>query len=180
MLSVRRAAALVAAPCLVGMVASAGSSIGPEAHAPQAFIDAAPRLALAGAQAVLDAAIEKARSLGAAPSIAVVDEGGHLLCFVRLDGAFPAGSAVSIGKACTAATFHKPTSAFEDAINKGRTAMAGLDGLTPLQGGVPVRTGERFIGGIGVSGAASAAEDELIALAGAAALSSPASTSHPR
>ncbi|MGH7428811.1 MAG: heme-binding protein, partial [Candidatus Methylomirabilaceae bacterium] len=60
-----------------------------------------------------------------------------------------------------------PTKAFEDIINKGRTTMVALSDFTPLQGGVPITLEGQVIGGIGVSGAASAGQDEQIALAGA-------------
>ena len=77
-------------------------------------------LTMEGAKMVADAAVAFAKINGANPSIAVVDEGGHLLYFVRMDGSFVAGANVSIGKARTSATFKKPTKEFEDIINKGR------------------------------------------------------------
>src|SRR5262249_27321645 len=82
-----------------------------------------------------------------------------------------AGANISIGKARTAVLFQKPTKVFEDIINKGRTAMAALPDtfFTPLQGGIPVNVDGQIIGGIGVSGASSAAQDEEIAIAGAEA-----------
>jgi glc operon protein GlcG len=66
--------------------------------------------------------------------------------------------------------FRKPTRVFEDVINKGRTAMAALPDFTPLQGGVPLEIDGQVVGAIGVSGAASAQQDEELALAGARAL----------
>src|SRR5205814_23146 len=77
----------------------------------------------------------------------------------------------SIGKARTAVLFQKPTKVFEDIINKGRTAMAALPDsfFTPLQGGIPVVFDGQIIGGVGVSGASSAAQDEELAIAGAEA-----------
>ena len=109
-------------------------------------------------------------SIGGA--ITVVDEGGHILALERWDRTFPAASQISIGKARTAALFRKETKAFEDAINNGRTAMTALPDsvLTPLQGGVPIVVGGRVIGAVGVSGAASAQQDEELALAGIKAL----------
>src|SRR5437764_4712439 len=74
-----------------------------------------------------------------------------------------------IGKARTAVLFKKPTRFFEELINKGRTAMTAVDGFTPLIGGIPIVTDGQVVGGIGVSGAASANQDEELALAGAAA-----------
>jgi glc operon protein GlcG len=77
---------------------------------------------------------------------------------------------ISIGKARTAALFRRPTKAFEDIINKGRTAMTTLNDFTPLQGGVPIVIDGQVVGAVGVSGAASAQQDEEIAVAGANAL----------
>jgi glc operon protein GlcG len=127
-------------------------------------------LTMEGAKKVIEAAVNHAQASGAAGNIAVVDEGGHLLSFVRLDGSFPAGANVSIGKARTAATFRKPTKDFEDIINKGRFTMTALPDFTPLQGGVPILHEGHVVGAIGVSGAKSAQQDEDIAKAGAAAI----------
>lgn len=127
-------------------------------------------LTLAGAKKAIDAAASQARRNNAGGVIAVVDEGGNLMALERLDGTFAAGANISIGKARTAALFKKPTKFFEDVVNKGRTAMAALNDFTPLQGGVPIVSGGQVIGAIGVSGAASAQQDEEVAMAGAAAL----------
>jgi glc operon protein GlcG len=90
----------------------------------------------------------------------------------RLDGTFAAGANISIGKARTSAIFKRPTSAFEDIIKNGRTAMVALSDFTPLQGGVPIIVDGQVIGAVGVSGAASAKQDEELAIAGANALTS--------
>jgi glc operon protein GlcG len=129
-------------------------------------------LTLDGAKKAADAAVAYAKSNGAPGSaIAVVDDGGHLLYFVRLDGTFTASPNISIGKAKTAVLFKKPTKDFEDIINKGRFAMTALPPeFTPLQGGVPIKLGDQIIGAIGVSGAKSAQQDEEVAKAGAAAV----------
>lgn len=129
-----------------------------------------PMLTLASAQRVIDAALAEARGKAGTAVVSVVDAGGHLLALERLDGTFPAGAEVCIGKARTAALFQKPTRVFEEIVNKGRTAMVTIDGFTPLQGGVPLVVGGRIVGAVGVSGAASAAQDEEIAVAAAAAL----------
>ena len=83
------------------------------------------------AKKVAEAAAAYAKENGAAGNIAIVDEGGHLLYFMRLDGSFAAGANVSIGKARTSATFKKPTKDFEDIINKGRFTMTALPDFTP-------------------------------------------------
>ncbi len=127
-------------------------------------------LTMEGAKKVAEAAAAYAKSNGASPSIAIVDEGGHLLHFVRMDGSFVAGANVSIGKARTSATFKKPTKEFEDIVNKGRFTMTALPDFTPLQGGVPIMREGHVVGAIGVSGAKSADQDEEVAKAGADAL----------
>lgn len=128
-------------------------------------------LTLEGAKKAIAAAVAEARSKNApGGAIAVVDEGGNLIAVERLDNTFAAGANISIGKARTAALFKRPTKAFEDIINKGRTAMAALNDFTPLQGGIPIIVDGQVVGAIGVSGAASAQQDEDLAVAGANAL----------
>jgi len=131
-----------------------------------------PVLTLEGAKKAGEAAMKYAKDNNCSPSIAVVDAGGSLLYFVRPEESFSAGANVSIGKAHTAAIFKKPTSFFEDTINKGRYTMTALPDFTPLQGGVPIMVDGQIVGAIGCSGAKSAAQDEEVAKAGAAAFSS--------
>src|SRR5215510_1824309 len=100
-------------------------------------------LTLEGARQIIATAIGEARRLNAPGAvIAVVDDGGNLMALERLDRTFPAGATISIGKARTAATFKRPTRAFEDVIKNGRTAMVALTDFTPLQGGIPIMSGE--------------------------------------
>jgi glc operon protein GlcG len=132
-------------------------------------------LTLEAAKRVVMAATAEARRDVGTGVIAVVDDGGNLMLLERLDNTFPAGAMVSIGKARTAATFRKPTAFFENVIKNGRTAMTALPDFTPLQGGIPLEIDGQIVGGIGVSGAASALRDEEVALAGAAALKGMAS-----
>jgi uncharacterized protein GlcG (DUF336 family) len=129
-------------------------------------------LTLEGARAVIAAAKEYARKNNAPGGvIAVVDDGGNLVALERLDGTFSAGANISIGKAKTAVMFKRPTKVFEEIIKNGRTAMVALPDFTPLQGGVPIAVDGQIIGGVGVSGAMSAQQDEELAIAGAEALS---------
>lgn len=121
---------------------------------------------------MLDLATADARAKGVGGSIAIVDDGGHLIALARLDNTFPASARVSVGKARTAAMFRKPTSDFEKIVNSGRFTMTALEDFTPLQGGVPLLVDNQIVGAIGVSGTASAAQDEEVALAGAKALQS--------
>jgi glc operon protein GlcG len=130
-------------------------------------------ITLAGARKVIAAAQADAKAKNAPGAvIAVVDEGGNVVALERLDGTFAAGGLISIGKARTAALFQRPTSVFENIINKGRTAMTALPDsfFTPLQGGVPITVEGKVVGAVGVSGAASAQQDEELAIAGANAL----------
>ncbi len=131
-------------------------------------------LTLEGARQVIAAAKVEAQKLNAPGGvIAVVDDGGNLMALERLDGTFAAGANISIGKARTAVQFKRPTRFFEELINsngKGRTVMAALNDFTPLIGGVPIQVDGAIVGGVGVSGAASAAQDEQLAIAGAHAL----------
>ena len=128
-------------------------------------------LTLEGAMKVIAAAVDYAKKNNApGAAIAVVDDGGNLIALERLDGTFAAGPNISIGKARTAALFKKPTKVFEDIIAKDRTSMVALQDFTPLQGGVPIMLGGEIVGAIGVSGAASAQQDEEVAVAGATAL----------
>ena len=127
-------------------------------------------LTLDGARKVIAAAEAYAKQNNAPGGvIAVVDDGGNLMALERLDGTFAAGANISIGKARTAVLFKRPTKFFEDIIKNGRTAMVALPDafFTPLQGGVPIVVDGQVIGGVGVSGAASAQQDEDLAIAGA-------------
>lgn len=132
-------------------------------------------LTLEGARRLVAAAEAKAKADGAAGAIVVVDAGGNVIQVSRLDGTFPAATEVATGKARTAALFRRPTKALEEVVNQGRTAMATLPGVTtftPLSGGIPIVAGGEFVGGIGVSGAKSAAHDEEIAQVAVAAFDS--------
>src|SRR5947209_20589272 len=137
-------------------------------------------LTLEGAKKAIAAAVDYAKKNNAPGGvIAIVDEGGNLMALERLDGSFAMGATISIGKARTAGLFKKPTRFFEELINKGRTAMTAVDGFTPLIGGIPILVDGEVVGGIGVSGAASASQDEELALAGANALTSPPKVETP-
>jgi glc operon protein GlcG len=128
-------------------------------------------LTLDGAKKVIAAAVAEAKSKNAlSGAIAVVDEGGNLVAVERLDNTFAAGANISIGKTRTVVLFKRLTKFFEDVINKGRTAMTTVNDFTPLQGGIPIMVDGQIIGAVGVSGAASAQQDEELAIAGANAL----------
>jgi len=132
----------------------------------------------AQARRVVDAAVAEARRLGSpGAAITVVDAGGYPIAVERLDGTFVAGTTIATGKARTAALFGRPTKVLENTINSGRTAMTalvGVVGATPMQGGVPLAIDGRVVGAVGVAGAASADQDSEIAEAAAQALADPA------
>ena len=105
-----------------------------------------------------------------AVSIAIVDDGGHLLWFQRLDGAAPSSSTMAPAKARTAAMGRRETKVYEDLINGGRYSFLTaptLEGM--LEGGVPIMKDGQCLGAVGVSGVKSN-EDVQIAKAGIAAI----------
>ena len=105
-----------------------------------------------------------------AVTIAIVDDGGHLLALQRLDGAAPISSYIGPEKARSAALGRRETRIYEDMINQGRTSFLSapmLQGM--LEGGVPIVVDGQVVGAVGVSGVKSS-EDAQIAKAGIAAL----------
>jgi glc operon protein GlcG len=136
----------------------------------QAQVSVKKVLTLDGARKVIAAAQAEAHKNNGTGVVAVVDDGGNLMALERLDGTFAAGALISIGKARTAVLFKKPTKFFEDVIKNGRTAMVTVNDFTPLQGGIPIFVDGQVVGGVGVSGASSAQQDEELAIAGAAAV----------
>jgi glc operon protein GlcG len=139
-------------------------------------------LTLDGAKKVIAAAVAEGKRLNAPGGvIAVVDDGGNTVAVERLDNTFAAGASISVGKARTAALFKRPTKAFEDVIKSGRTSMVALPDsfFTPLQGGVPLMIDGQVVGAVGVSGAASAQQDEELAIAGAKVLTAAGASPQP-
>jgi uncharacterized protein GlcG (DUF336 family) len=126
-------------------------------------------LGLEDVRAIAVAAEAEARKNNWAVTIAIVDDGGHLLWLQRLDGAAPISSYIGPEKARAAALGRRETRIYEEMINNGRTAFlsAPLQGM--LEGGVPIVVDGQTIGAVGVSGVKSS-EDAQIAKAGIAAL----------
>jgi glc operon protein GlcG len=157
---------------LVGACALAVLLMGAMAARAESVVDKRA-LTIEGAKKVIAGAVAEAKKKNAPGGvIAVVDDGGNLMALERMDNTFAAGANISIGKARTAALFKKPTKVFEDIVNKGRTTMVALNDFTPLQGGIPIEWEGKIVGAVGVSGAASAQQDEELAIAGAKALES--------
>jgi glc operon protein GlcG len=101
--------------------------------------------------------------------IAIVDDGGHLIYFQRMDGTQTGSVVVSQRKAQTAIGFKRPSKLFEEGVAGGRNALLGLPGAVPLEGGLPITAQGQMIGAIGVSGV-TAQQDGMIAQAGVDAL----------
>jgi glc operon protein GlcG len=124
-------------------------------------------ISLEAAKKVVAEAVKYAKANNApGGAIAIVDAGGNLVYLERLDNTFPAAAEVAIKKANTAATFKAPSSKLENSINGGRQALITV-GHTFLQGGIPIIADGQVVGAIGVSGSASAQQDEDMANAGA-------------
>ena len=127
-------------------------------------------LTLIDLRAIAQAAEAEALAHQWAVTIAIVDDGGHLLWLQRLDGAAPISAHIAPAKARTAALGRRDSKVYEDMVNQGRFSFLSapvLDGL--LEGGVPVMVDGQCVGAVGVSGVKSS-EDVQIARAGIAAL----------
>ena len=126
-------------------------------------------LTLEDTQKILAAAEAEATKNNWAVCIAVVDDGGHLLGFLRLDACAPSSVAIAQGKARSAAMRRRPTKSDEDMVNNGRVSALSMPGITFLEGGVPIVVDGDTVGAVGVSGVKSS-DDALIAQAGINAL----------
>ena len=131
------------------------------------------QLNLAGAETILAAARKKAAAMNLKVNVAVVDDGGHLLAFARMDGARPASGYTAITKAVTAATFRQETGPLPPKgepdvllnLSLQNAAAAGGGKLTTLKGGVPVVIDGQVVGAVGVGGA-TGEQDAEVAKAG--------------
>jgi glc operon protein GlcG len=129
-----------------------------------------PALTYEGARLAAESAAREAGRRGVAPVAAVVDAAGELVYLWRPDRAQVASVKVAADKARTAAIYRRPSKDFEDQTAHGRPSALHLAGAVPLQGGIPIVSGGRVIGAIGISGATSADEDQELALIGAHAI----------
>ena len=101
--------------------------------------------------------------------MAIVDDGGHLLGLLRMDGAGPASVEIALAKARTAATSRRSSADWEGLVNAGRHIIMKMPGILPAQGGVPIMVDGQCVGALGVSGA-KPQDDERIALVAIQAL----------
>jgi len=135
------------------------------------------RLALPGAAVIIEAAHAKAREMNLKVNVAVVDDGGHLIAFARMDGARPASIYTAITKATAAATLRQPTGTLPTGgepdvqlnLSLEHSAAASGGKVTTLFGGVPVEVDGQVIGAVGVGGG-TGKQDAEIARAGIARL----------
>jgi len=116
-------------------------------------------------------AIAEGKKNGWTVAAAIVDPGGTLVYFERIDGTQTGSSEVAIEKARTAAAFKRPSKAFEDVVIGGKVNYLRLPGALPIEGGIPLVMDGKIVGAIGVSGASSA-QDGTCARAGAEAIGS--------
>ncbi|MGN6667487.1 MAG: GlcG/HbpS family heme-binding protein [Trinickia sp.] len=128
-----------------------------------------PVLGTAEVNDILTAARAEAEQHGWAVSIAIVDDGGHPLGLVRLDGASPGSAYIATEKARTSALGRRESKVYEDMINGGRYAFLSAPLHATLEGGVPVTIDDQCVGAVGVSGVKSD-QDAQIAKAGIARL----------
>jgi len=147
-----------------------------QAQAPQPSAPAAPlpgygtSISVADAKKAAAAAIAEAGKIGSLPdAIAIVDPGGYLVYFERMQDAHLGSVQFAIDKARSAVLFRRPTKAFEEALAGGRTAILALHGGVPIEGGVLIIAGGKIAGAIGASGG-TAPQDGQVAQAGADAV----------
>jgi glc operon protein GlcG len=126
-------------------------------------------ISLEKADAAIEAAQAEATKRGWQMNMAVVDTGGNLVAFRRMDGAQLASIAIAQHKARAAVKFRRPTKVFEDAVQKGIVYIATLDDVVASRGGIPLVEDGKIIGAIGCSGGAGS-QDEAVCTAGAATI----------
>ncbi len=127
-----------------------------------------PPISLERAQGLVNAAVAEAKKRDWKMNVAVVDSGGNLVAFARMDGAQLASVEISQHKARASAVYRRETKAFEEGIQKaGFNYLITLDGVIASRGGIPLVEGGRLVGAIGCSGG-TGSQDEVVCKAGAA------------
>ncbi len=164
---------------VLGAAVMAGSAMAQPAQTPP-NLDAIPDkmpfdvpygapISMDRAQSVVAAAAAEAKKHDWKMNIAVVDSGGNLVAFGRMDGAQLASIAISEHKARAAATFRRETKLFENGMQNGLIYQLSLDGVIGSRGGIPLVEDGKLIGAIGVSGG-TGSQDEVSSKAGAATI----------
>jgi glc operon protein GlcG len=129
-----------------------------------------PPVSLARSLAVIFAAVTEAKKRNWKMNVAVVDSGGNLVAFQRMDGAMLASIQIAEHKARAAATFRRETKVFEEAVNLSHlNYLLAFDGIIASRGGIPLIAQGKVIGAIGCSGGADS-QDEIVSRAGAAVI----------
>jgi len=126
-------------------------------------------ISIDSAKTAAAAAVAEARKNNLKDAIAIVDTGGYLVYFEKMQDTQTGSVALAIEKANTAALFRRPTKVFEDGVVKGELRLLRLTGAIPIDGGVPIIADGKLIGAIGVSGG-TGAQDGQVAKAGADAV----------
>ena len=170
-MSLKSAAQAVAAAMLAAFALNAGAQQpNPLDNVPDKMPNDFPYgapISLDRAEAAINAAVAESRKRGWKLNVAVVDSGGNLVAFQRMDGAQLASIAISEHKARASATFRRETKAFEAGIQGGNNYLITLDGVIGSRGGIPLLEGGKLIGAIGCSGG-TGSQDEVVCKAGAA------------
>jgi glc operon protein GlcG len=128
------------------------------------MLGTAKLITLEAAKKMASAGEAEARKNGWNVAIAIVDASGGLILFQKLDDTQPGSIGVAQGKARAAALFKRPSKALEEAIVMGKQGFLSVEGIVPMQGGLPVVVEGKVIGAVGVSGVTSA-QDEQVAQA---------------
>jgi glc operon protein GlcG len=152
---------LIAAIIVMVSLASLGFSQMPNPYGPPISIDTAKKIAAA--------AIAEAQANKWNMAVAIVDGGGNLVYFEKMNDTQIASIDIAIAKAKAAALFKRPTKAHQDALAAGNTLLLKVPGAMPVEGGIPLLVDGKIIGAIGASGGTSA-QDGVCATAGATAL----------
>jgi uncharacterized protein GlcG (DUF336 family) len=127
-----------------------------------------PPINLEAAKKAAASAIAEARKNNWTMAVAIIDIGGNLVYFEKMDGTQTASIRVAIGKGRSAAIWKRPTKVWQDAVAEGGAGLRilALEGAVPIEGGLPLVMDGKIVGGIGVSGG-SGAQDGVVAKAGA-------------
>jgi uncharacterized protein GlcG (DUF336 family) len=173
-MKIRKLALILAGAMLIAGPALAQAPAAPAANPLDVIPDAMPfaqpygaPIGLDRAKQLVDATVAEAKKRGWAMNVSVVDSGGNLVAFERMDGAQLASVAISQHKARTAVKYRRPTRAFEDAIQKaGFNYVLTLDDVIASRGGIPLIEAGKIIGGIGCSGG-TGSQDEAVCTVGA-------------
>jgi glc operon protein GlcG len=130
-----------------------------------------PPINLEAAKKAAAAAIAEARKNNWTQAVAIVDIGGDLVYFEKMDGTMTGSVRVAISKAHSAVLFKRPTKVWQDMVAAGGASLfiLGLEGAVPIEGGLPLVMDDKIVGAIGVSGGKTV-EDGVVATAGAQAV----------